>query len=243
MFDLKSLKAEKSIKPPRFVIYGEPKVGKSTFASGAPDTIFLDLEGGIDALEVAKLRINNTEHFNKALDSLLEQDHDFKTVVIDSADWLERYIHEYICETAKARSITDKSNQTTAYGNGYILAKNIFSGYLQKLDKLRNQKGMAIVMIAHSLVRKMEQPDTESYDSYVIKMHEKASSLMTEWADILGFARLKTLVNPDGKASSGERMLVLSDTKYATVGNRYNLPNEIPLKWDEFNKVFAESIK
>lgn len=243
MFDLKAVKPERSIKPPRFVIYGEPKVGKSTFASQAPDAIFLDLEGGIDALEVAKLKINSIDDFGRALDSLLEQEHDFKTVIIDSADWLERFIHEYICETAKAKSITDKSNQTTAYGNGYILAKNLFSGYLQKLDRLRNQKGMAVVVIAHSMVRKMEQPDTESYDSFVIKMHEKASSLLIEWADILGFARLKTLVNQDGKAASGERVLVLSDTKYATVGNRYNLPNEIPLKWEEFNNVFAKSIK
>lgn len=241
--NLKAIKPSKTIKPPRLVIYGEPKVGKSTFAAGAPDVLFLDLEGGLDALETSKIEIKELKDLDEALHALLQQDHEFKTVVIDSADWLERLIHNYICSNAKASSITDKSNGTTAYGNGYVIARNMFSKYLNKLDSLREQKGLAIVMIAHSVIRKMEQPDTESYDSFLIKMHEKASSLLIEWADILAFARLKTVVNPDGKASSGERKLVLSDTKYATVGNRYGLPKELPLEWGSFSEAFANAIK
>lgn len=243
MIDLKSVKPTRSIKPPRIFMYGEPKVGKSTFANGAPNAIFLDLEGGLDALETSHIRITSLAKFDEALDALIEQEHDFKTLVIDSADWLEKLIHEDICSRAKASSITDKTNQTTAYGNGYIVSRNMLSRYLAKLDSIREKKNIAIILIAHTIVRKMEQPDTESYDSFVIKMHDKASSLCTEWADILAFARQKTLVNPDKKASVGERVLILSDTKYATVGNRYNLPREVPLDWSKFEEAFSNATK
>lgn len=241
--DLSKIKPKKNIKPPRMVVYGEPKVGKSTFASEAPDALFLDLEGGLDALNTSSVSIESIKDLDDALEALLQQDHDFKTIVIDSADWLERLIHNHICSNARATSITDKSNGTTAYGNGYVIARNMLAKYLNKLDMLREQKGLAIVIIAHSVIRKMEQPDTESYDSFLIKMHEKASSLLIEWADILAFARLKTIVSPDGKASSGERKLVLSDTKYATVGNRYGLPKELPLSWGAFSESFSNAIK
>jgi hypothetical protein len=243
MIDLTKIKPAKVVRPPRIFIYGEPKVGKSTFCSQAPNPLFLDIEGGLDAIETNHVRINSLQEFDEALDAVLNQEHGFNTLVIDSVDWLEKLIHTDICEKAKASSITDKRNQTTAYGNGYIMAQNAMRAYLAKLDAIRDAKGMAILMIGHSMVRKMEQPDSEAYDSFVVKMHDKATAAVQEWCDVMAFARLKTMTNSDGKASAGKRVLVMADTKYAVVGNRYNLPKEISLDWDEFSKSFSEATK
>ena len=39
-------------RPPRLVVYGVEGIGKSTFAAGAPNTIFLGPENGTETLDV-----------------------------------------------------------------------------------------------------------------------------------------------------------------------------------------------
>ena len=91
MLDLTQLKPTLEQKPPRIIIYGGGGIGKSTFASDAPDVFFFDIEGGLDGIECAKQPIKTWDDAVQTMTALIEQDHSFKTVAVDSLDWVRAH--------------------------------------------------------------------------------------------------------------------------------------------------------
>src|SRR5690348_1891175 len=93
--DLSKIKPVVKQLPPRIVLYGPPKIGKTTFASELPSPLIIDVEGGSGALSVARIEKDEINSYGDVLDAveaLYTQDHAFQSVVIDSADWLETLV-------------------------------------------------------------------------------------------------------------------------------------------------------
>ncbi len=246
MLNLSELKSGKNFRPPLITIYGRPKVGKTTFAANAPSTIVLAIEKGQDAVDCTTAPINNYDDMIEVIKALHEQDHNFKTVAVDSADWLEAIIHQQVAKDNGVKSIED-----IGYGKGYIFALNLWRSVLSGLESLRDNKNMTIIMIAHDHVKRYDNPLTDSYDRYELKLHAKAAALLSEWSDCILFATHKVHTKKEeagfnkkiAKAKGGGRVLYTSETPAFTAGNRYGLPEELPLDWDEFNKALKESMK
>jgi hypothetical protein len=121
---------------------------------------------------------------------------------------------------------------------------------LSGLNAMRDDRGMAVIGIAHAQIKRFDAPDVESYDQYRIKLQDRASALVQEWADIIGFCAEETFTKKTevsgGKeitraTSSGKRFLNLRGRPSFQAGNRYNLPARVPLDWaaflDAFNKA------
>ena len=114
-FDLKSISKNESISAPRLVVYGVEGIGKSTFAAGAPNPIFILTEDGLGSLSVAHFPVAKTfANVMSAIATLHDEDHDFYTVVIDSLDWLENIIWREVEAAHDAKDL--------AYGKGAIIA-------------------------------------------------------------------------------------------------------------------------
>ena len=74
-------------KPPRILIHGVAGVGKTTFAAEANNPVFVQTEDGLGTIPAASFPLARTfEEVLESLASLYTEDHDFKTVVIDSVD-------------------------------------------------------------------------------------------------------------------------------------------------------------
>ena len=102
---LNSVKRNKA-KTERVIIYGESGLGKTTFATSAPNPIVIQTEDGLGEIDVPCLPLAESYiDVMKALDSLANEDHDFKTVIIDSLDWLETLIWKQVCTDNKVSSI------------------------------------------------------------------------------------------------------------------------------------------
>ena len=115
---LKQIETGKKQKPRRLLFYGTHGVGKSTFASQAPEPIFIQTEEGLNDLDVSKFPLAG--HFTDVIDQLTElyeKEHKFKTIVIDSVDWLERLIWECLCQEKNKENIED-----FGYAKGYSYA-------------------------------------------------------------------------------------------------------------------------
>ena len=80
------------------LLYGRPKIGKSTFCSQFDKPIFLATEPGLNHLEVYKINITNWETFLEACKEICAGNHDYKNIVIDTIDNLVLYCANYICE-------------------------------------------------------------------------------------------------------------------------------------------------
>lgn len=237
MLDLTTIKREKKQRPPIITIYGRPKVGKTTFGADAPNSIILAIEKGQDGLTCSSTNIDSYQDMLDAITALHEQDHKFENVVVDSADWLERLIWDQVSKDEGVKSIED-----LGYGKGYVKAINLWQQVLAGLESLRDNKGMGIIMIAHDQVKKYQDPTSESYDRYELKLHAKAGALVSEWSDCLLFATHKVMIRKeDGgfnkkvvKAKGAGRILYCTETPAYVAGNRFGLPDEIELSWPAF---------
>lgn len=229
---------------PRILIYGDHKIGKSTFASDMPSPIFIQTEDGLSDIETEAFPLcESLVDVHAQLDWLIEQDHAYKSLCVDSLDWTEKLIWAHICKENGWEQIGDG-----AYGAGYKLSKNEWAKILDKLQFLNTEKRMLICLISHAKISKFEDPERENYDRWDLDLYEKSAKLICQWVDIIGFAAQKIAVskkkgdfNADvTKAkSTGERVLNLSKNPAYEAGNRFSLPDEISLSWD----VLATELK
>lgn len=221
------------MKPPRLLIAGTEGVGKSTFAAGAPSPVFLGPEDGTGQLEVARFPL--PESWSDVLDALreLDGDHAYKTIVLDTIDWLEPLAWKHVCEQAGVASIED-----LGYGKGYVKALDEWRIMLSLLERLR-ARGMTSILLAHTHIKPFKNPDGDDYDRYELKLNIKASGLLKEWCDAVLFAAYETIVKTDQRTKrtrgidTGARFLHTTRQASYDAKNRYNLPAAIPLAWDD----------
>lgn len=237
-FSLSQIKRTRSDLPPRTVVHALRKVGKSTFASCAPRPIIIQTEDGLDNIEADAFPLcKGWSDVTSAVESLLREPHDFKTVVLDSVDWSEGLLHKAVAEEHKVASI-----EAMGYGKGYVYAAEKFSALLDKLNDLRIGKGMGVVMLCHSEIKRFDDPLSNSYDRYVLALHKQVAATLEEWADVIGYAAIETLTATEKKAdfaktertramTTGNRYLHLTGSPAFTAGNRYSLPDKIEFTW------------
>lgn len=241
-FNLSSIRKNESIAAPRVMVYGVEGIGKSTFAAGAPAPIFIQTEDGLGSLDAAHFPLA-TKYADvlEALGSLYTEKHEFSTVVIDSLDWLETHI---------VREVESKNDaKDLAYGKGAILQAEKWREVLEGLNALRNERRMAVILIAHCTIKRFDSPEVEPYDRYQPKLQERSNALVREWCDAVLFANYKTIVKKDDVGfnktnnrgiSTGERLLFTSERPAFMAKNRYSLPESIPLSWEAFANAITK---
>jgi hypothetical protein len=247
---LSSITKNPVLAPPRVIIYGPHKIGKSTWATKAPNPILVPTEEGIGNLSVAHFPIlREYSEVIEALSSLFNEEHEFNTVVIDSLDWLEPIIWR---ETSRRHGCSNIEEVGKGFGKGYVFACDVWREFLDWLNALRSSKNMAIVLTAHCQVKRFDDPTTEPYDRYSIKLQDRASSLVQEWADAILFANYRTFTTKTDVGfnqkktrgtGTGERILFTEERPSHLAGNRYSLPTELSLDWNAFQDALINSTK
>jgi hypothetical protein len=236
----KSLRKGKQEIPPRICIYGGHGIGKSTLASQFPKPIFISTEDGLDSLDVTSFpRAVSVTDVVESIKTLIKEDHEYKTVVIDSVDWLvEPLIMQNVESSHEAKDL--------AYGKGQMLVAEEFREILQGLDVLRSKRNMNVVLIAHSAVIRFEDPRTEPYDRYQPKLPNRCNALLMEWADVLAFAAFKVIIRKadtgfnntkNRGVTTGERLLHFVENPAYAAKNRYTCPDEVEMTMENVAKL------
>jgi hypothetical protein len=206
----------------------------------------------LDEIDVDKFPLAiKYEEVLAALTDLQRESHDYETVVIDSLDWLERLVFDRLCAEHNATSIEQVAG---GYSKGYTLALTYWREIIEHLNTLRNQRGMVVLMIAHSKVERFEDPESSPYDRYSPRLHKHAAALMSEWSDAVlfatrkmrtqsedaGFNRKRTIAHAIGKGG-GERILRCVGGPSCVAKNRYGIVEELPLSWAAFVQAISQS--
>jgi len=245
----------KKLTPLKLVIYGDNGVGKSYFASHATKPVFLDLEGNIDHLDVFKQEAYSWTEVLGFIDLLNREEHDFKTLVIDSIDALEQLNWTDICKGVDANSITDKVK--LGYGQGYALAAERAKYLLGRIEKLRQDRKMNIILIGHQAIKKIDNPEVVEYDLFCLRVNEKFASLVSDWSHTILFANYEmyTTLNEKGErmvihakdpsveSDQRKRVLYTTGTSSVLAKNVFNLPQKLPLDWKVFSQHVSEFFK
>lgn len=222
----------------RMTVYGTDGVGKSTFAANAPGAIFLGPEDGTGHLDVARFPAPETFHdVIDAVTTLTVEQHDHRTLAIDSLDWLEPLIFRHVCEADKAASIEDVGG---GYGKGYTAALDQWRVLLAALERMQRERRMHVVLVAHALIKPFRNPEGEDFERYVLKFNDKAAALIREWCDAVYFANYETFAKKDKAkrvrgVSTGARLMHTQRTAAYDAKDRYGVPDVLPLSWEDFD--------
>lgn len=248
MIDLNSISRSAAVKAPRIVLYGVQGIGKTTLAASAPSPVFIPCEDGLASVPgAAHFPVPNSyADVLQALDALLGE-HDFGTLVIDSLDALELMLWSHLCATrANEKGAKVANIEDYGYGKGYVFAGDLWSQLLRRLDQLRDEKGMIIMLIAHSAVVRVEPPDGTAYDRYDVRVHKRAAESLISWADAILFANYKVRRRQDETrdrvlaVGDGERALFTSERPAWRAKNRYAMPPEISFEWASIVDAIAK---
>lgn len=261
---LTAVRKERLRAPLRYFFYGDNGVGKSTLAAAAPDPIWLDIEDGSARLNVTRYPFRDGpgghiphgyQDIIAAIDDLTANPHSFQTLVIDTADKLESMIWKWMLERDSQPSARSKdgpldSIESYGYGKGYNMAVDEWRALCVRLDRLRSQRGMAIILIAHSQVKAFKNPTGPDFDRYQPALHEKAGGFLKGWSDVVAFIRHE---DDAGKApgdrnarpkgfSTGRRLLMLSHSAAYDAKSRIDLPEEVEIDIENPWGPLAEAI-
>jgi hypothetical protein len=224
-------------KSDRILLYGTEGVGKSTFAASAPAPVFIAAEEGVKHLDVASFPEPETlADVLAAIRELRTTDHEYRTLVIDTIDWLEpRVFSEVIARNKDWKSIEDPG-----YGKGYAIALDEWRKVLADLDALRAERGMEVILLAHAQSANFSNPAGPDFARYELAMNKKGAALMKQWADSVLFACYEEMVQKEKgelKAkgiSTGARVIHTEHRAAWDAKNRHSLPPVIPLSYDDY---------
>jgi len=233
-------------RPMRVLLFGTEGLGKSTFASHAPSPIFLASEDGTSQLDVA--RFPEPKSWRDAMDAihaLTIDEHEYKTLVIDTLDWLEPLCWAAVCEKPDEKGKRRDNIEAFGFGKGYVAALDEWRLLLARIERMRLARNMHVVMLAHSWVKAFKNPEDDDYDRYEMKLNNKASGLLKEWCDVVLFGAYETFAATDKATkrtrgvSTGARVVHTQRTAAWDAKNRYDLPPTIPLDWQAFSDAVA----
>jgi hypothetical protein len=228
--------------------------GKTSFAAYAPDPLFLLTRGetGLWTLTHADL-LPAVHHYPRPFDSwrdlraavraAREERHEFRTVVLDVATEAARLCEEHTCQT----ECEGNWQRYDDFKKGEkVLVLPEWKAFLQDLDALRYQRGMAVILLCHTRAAAFRNPEGADYDRYRPKMPSEMWAATFERADVVLFGQFVTVADKErgqskAKGKGGTSRVIYAERRAAfDAKNRHALPAVIPADggaqaaWDRF---------
>jgi hypothetical protein len=219
------------------MLIGQEGVGKSTAGAQMPNPVFLCGESGLVGPQFDDTPSFTPTSWSEALafcEELASNPSGYKTLVIDTLDWIEPMLYTHVVAAAKKNEI--KHIEDFGYGKGYVIAQQEARKMLSVLDKV-NAAGMAVLILSHSQLKTVKNPEGDDYDHFESKVNTKVAGIFKEWCDAVLFARFEIYVRKDGmkvKAQGGtERIVQTTHSAAWDAKNRYGLPEVMDLDMRE----------
>lgn len=106
-----------SQNPKTMLLYGAPKVGKTTALSQLDDCLIIDTEGGANMIEGYVEAINSRKELIELLKQA-QEGHEYKYVAIDTIDKIATWAEQAVCEEESVSAVQD-----LAFGKGFGLVR------------------------------------------------------------------------------------------------------------------------
>lgn len=213
------------------LLYGPPKVGKTTFCSELNNPLFLATEPGTNALSVFENKIGSWKEFLANCNLLRKPGHGFNMVIVDTVDNLLMFCAEHIC---KENGVSHESE--IPHGKGYSLITAEFQRVITRLAAMP----FGLVLVSHSHEVEMKAR-TGDYKKTMATLTGKQRKFITGFVDmILCFDIIEKTVGNEVKEI---RVIRTKQSKYLEAGDRTGkLPPILKLDAEEFKKVFAGAV-
>jgi len=216
--------------PPKMIVYGQPGIGKTTFAASA-GAVLIDCENGAGAVPGLK-RTPYLQSWPQMRQWLVElattPPKDMAALAIDTIDWMTQRIVEHVVIDLDGKAQGEITNTLGSAHGGYFKAREIvqnivYRDLLPMLNAVANN-GVPIILLAHAANTKITTPEGFDMRLATPDLPQWIAPPFIEWADAVLYAT----------RSGDTRTLMTEGTNVVLAKNRYSLPAELPLSWDAF---------
>jgi len=219
----------------KILVYGEPGVGKTVYASTAPKPLFIDTEKGMASIpkKLDFVSINNFEEFNELLRDIVENPEPYKkyeTLVVDSVSELQRRSLDTILNQAVKDNISRDPNLVTFADWG----KN--TQEMRRALRLLRDLGDKFNIVLTALSKEVET------DGQLKERPDLTPALfgsLNSYVDVMGYL----LAKADEKMEI-TRYLIFTNTEKFFAKTRIVVPKIIKdPNWDKFAKSLGKEEK
>ena len=174
------LKKEKrkavSVNPGILLLYGAPKVGKTTMLSKLDDCLVIDTEQGGNMLDGYFETVDSKDELLQFYASAAEG-HEYKYFALDTIDKLVSWIERDVCREFDIESIND-----LPFGKGFGLVRERVMNNIKKLRSLCDH----LIIIGH---RKTASPidNSTAIEPESLDLSGKLKNMVMAQADAIGY--------------------------------------------------------
>ena len=211
----------------------------TSLAAEFPDCAFVRVEDGIPAgVNVAAFPV--ALDFGTVMDQLADlyanPESGVRTVVVDSVTELQKLVFAETCARGDDHGNAKRNIEDFGYGKGYVRAQAVLQEFIDGINMLRNELGITVILIAHSVVTQFNDPESEAYDQWSISLHKQLVGQVEREMDAILLVKTPIEVKTEDRGLKGTRAIASSKRirKIYTEGspafiakNRYGLPPEL----------------
>jgi hypothetical protein len=220
-----------------YLLWGDVKIGKTTFASEFPGVVFLATEAGLSNIGTTRWEAEDGRYVISSWEELCQATREVvntkpSLICIDTADNAYFLLEQHIC---KKYGVEYKTDGSLSYGKGSSIINSAFRAYIQQLSSL----GIGVILTSHSVV---EERETRTGKMMIAKpsLSQKASSMILGMADFILYCTTRAV--PDGDQKVIKRVMCTKPHPAYEAGDRTGLlPEVIDLDFEKFISVFKKT--
>ena len=238
-FSLKSL-VSPDRRPIIATIVGEGGMGKTTLAAMFPAPVFIRTEAGEQSIahrqDVALFPLaDKSQQVLDAMETLRTQDHQFRTVIIDTITQLNVMIErEVVAADPKAKSISQAGG---GYGAGHTMVSSRHAELRDAAEKLVVERKMNVLFLAHADLESIDLPDQDQFMRYTVRLNKKSICHYTDNVDLVAMIKLRTYTTGEGDkkkaVGDGTRIITCYPTPSHISKNRFGITQDLVFTADK----------
>lgn len=229
--DFRMKKPSDDISKITMLLYGVPKIGKSTFCTRFEDHFVVATEPGLDHLEARWQLVSTWGELMQTVGLLKSSSGGrVKTVIIDTADRMCDMLERAILDRYKIQCLGD-----LGYGKGTAIFRNSLKAALDALASL----GTGLIFVSHSEAVELSTP-TGAVKKWSPSLPKDARKLIMNAVDVVGFAQGEYVL--DHGRQREDRILHLAPSPVWDAGDRTGrFPASMPFKQAVFRHYFDKN--
>lgn len=176
--------------PKILLLYGKPKIGKTTILAGLDNNLIIDLEQGTHFVESLSVEVSSLSELKQVTDEIKEAGRPYNYITIDTVTVLQEMVLGYAGslykQTVQGKHWQGDNVLKLPNGGGYMYLQEAFFNVLNDVSQLAEN----IILVGH-LKDKLINKTGEELSSSEIDLIGKIKSLLSAKADAVGYVYRK----------------------------------------------------